>query len=341
MQQVRLGKTELVVSRIGFGGLPIQRPSDEQAVAVVRRCLELGITLLDTAHTYTTSEVRIGQAIQGRRDQVILATKTAARDCGQAREHLQLSLQRLGVDHIDLYQFHDVSDFSTYESILAPGGAMEAFRQALEEGTIGHIGLTSHSPDVALEAVRSGLFETIMFPFNFVESEAADELVPLALGLDVGFIAMKPFAGGMLDQVDLVVKYFLQFPGVVPIPGIEKAEEIEQIVAIAEGEGALTPAERAEMERIREELGKRFCRRCQYCLPCPEGVPVTPLMIMPTSWKRLPPGTFFAWFGGAVEKALDCIECGECEEKCPYGLPTREMIKENVAFYEERRRAYK
>jgi len=225
VKEIRLGKTGLTVSRIGFGGIPIQRVSADEGVAVVRRCLDLGVTFLDTANGYTTSEERIGRAIRGRREGVILATKTGARDRQGAREHLELSLERLGVDYIDLYQFHGVNDFTSYQQILAPDGAMETFQEALEAGIIGHMGITSHSPDVAKEAIRSSHFETLMFAFNFVAREPAEELTPLCEAEDVGFIAMKPFAGGMLERADLAIKYLLEFPNVVPIPGIEKAEE--------------------------------------------------------------------------------------------------------------------
>lgn len=250
-----------------------------------------------------------------------------------------MSLERLGVDYIDLYQFHGVNDFASYEQILAVGGAMETFQEALEAGIIGHIGITSHSPDVAREAIRSGHFETLMFPFNFVAREPTEELIPLAEAEDVGFIAMKPFAGGMLERADLAIKYLLEIPSVVPIPGIEKAEEIATLVE--EGEG-LSEAEWQEVERLRRELGTRFCRRCQYCQPCPEEVPISMLMIIESLWKRVSPETFFTdWIAKVVEKAEACTQCGECEEKCPYGLPIRDMIEEHLAFYEARQREYR
>lgn len=341
MKEIRLGKTGLTVSRIGLGGIPIQRVSADEGVAVVRRCLDLGVTFLDTANGYTTSEERIGRAIRGRRERVILATKTGARDREGAREHLELSLARLGVDHIALYQFHGVNEFTSYQQILAPGGAMETFQEALEAGIIGHIGITSHSPDVAKEAICSGHFETLMFPFNFVAREPAEELIPLAEAEEVGFIAMKPFAGGMLERADLAIKYLLEFPSVVPIPGIEKAEEIEEIAAVVEEGEGLSEGEWQEVERLRRELDTRFCRRCQYCQPCPEEVPICALMLIESDWKRVPPEMFFTdWLAEVTEKARACTQCGECEEKCPYDLPIREMIEEHVAFYEARKREY-
>jgi predicted aldo/keto reductase-like oxidoreductase len=336
MKTIRLGKTGMECSRIGFGGIPIQRLTEAGAVRVVQRCLDLGVTFIDTAHGYTTSEERIGKAIAGRRDQVILATKTPGRDRDTALEHLKLSLKRLGTDTIDLWQFHGVSTFEAYEQVLGPGGAMEAAQEALRAGTVHHIGITSHSMDVALEAVPSGLFETIQFPFNFVTSEPAERLLPLAETHDVGFIAMKPLAGGMLDDANLAIKYLLQFDGVLPDPGIETTGEIEEIIAIVDGSWALTPQERQEMARIREELGTRFCRRCDYCQPCPEGIPISTIMNMRSFWKRMSAAQLTSgWVAAGVEKARNCAECGTCEERCPYELPIREMIVENVTFFEE------
>lgn len=338
MKTVRLGKTGLQVSRIGFGGIPIQRLTEDEAVKVVQRCLDLGVTFIDTANAYTTSEERIGKAlaaIAGRRKQVVIATKTGGRDKATALEHLELSLSHLNTDYIDLWQFHGVSTFEAYEQVLGPGGAMEAAQEALQAGKVRHVGITSHSMDVALKAVASGHFETIQFPFNFVTSEPADRLVPLAQEHDVGFIAMKPFAGGMLDDANLAIKYLLQFDGVVPDPGIEKAEEIEEIVGIVNGPWEMTPQERQEMERFRAEVGTRFCRRCEYCQPCPQGVRISTLMNVRSFWKRFPRERFIGgWVAEAVESGRNCIECGECEEKCPYHLPIREMIAENVAFYD-------
>jgi len=330
-----LGKTELEVSRVGFGGIPIQRLTEDEAIRVVQRCLDLGVTFLDTANVYTTSEERIGKAIADRRDQVVIATKTTARDSATAQEHLELSLKRLNVDTIDLWQFHNVSTFEAYEQVLGPDSAMEAAQRALRAGQVRHIGITTHSMDVALKAVPSGHFETIQFPFNFVTNEPAEELVPLTHKHDLGFIAMKPMAGGLLDDANLAIKYLLQFENVVPDPGIERCEEIEEIAGIVAGPWELTPQERQGMARIRAEVDTRFCRRCEYCQPCPEGVRIPVIMNLHSFWKRLPAERFVkGWIADAMESAKNCVECGECEEKCPYHLPIREMLVENMEFYE-------
>jgi predicted aldo/keto reductase-like oxidoreductase len=335
MKRVRLGRTDLEVARIAFGGIPIQRLTEAEAIRVVQHCIDVGVSLLDTANGYTNSEERIGKAIAGRRDQVLLATKTGARDTAGAMEHLDLSLTRLGTDRIDLWQLHGVSTFEDLDRVLGPGGAMEAAQSAKDSGKVRHIGITSHSLDVALKATASGHFETIQFPFNVITSEPVDELVPLAREHDVGFIAMKPMAGGMLNNAGIAIKYLLQFKDVVPDPGIETPAEIDEIVAIATEPWELTPEERAEMQRMREELGTRFCRRCQYCEPCPEGVPISLMMNLPSFHKRFPADRFFGgWIAEAVDQARNCVECGECEAKCPYGLTIPDVVAQHVSLYD-------
>lgn len=334
MKTARLGQTDLQVSRVGFGGIPIQRLTEDEAVRVVQRCLDLGVTFLDTANGYTTSEERIGKAIAGRRDQVILATKSGARDKAGSQEHLELSLKRLNTDYIDLWQFHGISTMETYEQVLGPNGAMETAQKALQEGKIRHIGVTSHSLDMAIKMVPSGHFETMQFPFNFVTNEALGELLPLCQKHDVGFIAMKPFGGGMLGNATLAMKWQLQFDFAIPDPGIERVEEIEEIVKIVEGSWELGPEEQEEIERIQAEVGTRFCRRCQYCLPCPQNINIPMMMNLPSFGKRFSLELVRSdHFVQIVETAKTCIKCGECEERCPYKLPIRDMLVENIASY--------
>jgi predicted aldo/keto reductase-like oxidoreductase len=318
---------------VGFGGIPIQRLTEHEAVEVVRHCLDSGITFLDTANGYSTSEERIGKAIAGRRDGLVLATKTGAREGNEVASHLALSLQRFGVETIDLYQFHGVSSDEDYRKVVAPGGPLEVVREAQASGQVGHIGLTSHSMQIALKAVESGHFETIMFPFNFVANEAAQELIPVALERGLAFIAMKPLAGGALDDAVLAFKYLRQFPGILPIPGIERATEIEEIVEITEAATELTPDERDRIRSLQTELGQRFCRRCGYCQPCPEGVSIQLMMIMDSLIKRMPAASVFAHCVEVVDGIANCTECGECEEKCPYQLPIRDMLEEHAELF--------
>lgn len=341
MKQIRLGKSELVVSQIGFGGIPIQRLSEREAIFVIRSCIDKGVNFIDTARAYTTSEERIGKAIAECRDQVILATKSLAKDRKGLLNDLDTSLRFLKVETVDLYQLHGVSSHEDYQKIIEPGGALEGVYEAQRTGKVKHIGISTHSLDVAKQMVKSGLFETLLFPLNFVAREPGEELYPLAAANDIGFIVMKPLAGGMLSDVRLAFKYLLQFPGAVLIPGIEKVAELEEIIRIVSEPATLTEVEREEMERIRQELGSRFCRRCQYCQPCPQGVPITQLMITESMWRRIPLADFVKDFAAPIEKATnDCTKCGECESKCPYGLPIREILDESIALYQREKAKY-
>jgi predicted aldo/keto reductase-like oxidoreductase len=338
MEKIRLGKTEMMVTRLGFGGIPIQRLSEDDAVAVVKRCLDLGINYYDTANGYSTSEERIGKAVKGRRHEVFIATKTFPGTPEIIGQNLDLSLKRLGTDYIDLYQFHGVNDMPTLQKILDPeNGLYKVFEKAKKAGKIRHIGITSHQMDAAKAQVKTGKFETIMFPFNFITNEPAKELLPLCCKNDVGFIVMKPLAGGMLDNATIAFKYLLQFPEIVTIPGIEKVPEIEEIFKIYQGPAKITAAERKKMKQMTEELGTRFCRRCDYCQPCAQQIPISMLMTFPTFVKRLPPDWYLKspFIPDGMAKAANCTECGECESRCPFNLPIREMIKESYTLYEQ------
>jgi predicted aldo/keto reductase-like oxidoreductase len=330
VKKIRLGKTDLEVSRVGMGGIPIQRPPLDEAIKVIRHALDLGVNFIDTSLAYGDSEERIGEAITGRRDEVILATK------GRELKHIDMSLKRLNTDYIDLWQFHNISSLELLEQELGPGGGMEDAKEALRVGKIGHIGFSSHNLEVAKKAVTSGQFETVQFPLSFVAREAADELVGLARDHDIGFIAMKPFAGGNIRDANLAIKYLLQFDNVVPDPGIERVKEIEEIVGIVNGSWKITKKESLKMDEIQSELGKRFCRQCMYCMPCPNGVEIWLLMYMRNLHRLWPLEEFLSgWMAEAAESGKNCVQCGDCEPKCPYHLPIREIIAENLDFYKK------
>jgi predicted aldo/keto reductase-like oxidoreductase len=343
LEKIRLGKTGMMVTRLGFGGIPIQRLSEDDAVKVVRRCLEHGINFFDTANGYTTSEERVGRAIKGHRQEVYIATKSGGRTREDIEKHLDLSLKRLGVDYIDLYQFHQVGNFEAMEKVLDPeNGLIQVFEGFKKAGKIRHIGATSHQMDVAKALVKSGRFETIMFPFNFVTREPAAELLPLCREHDVGFINMKSMGGGMLEDPVIAFKYLFQFRDIVIIPGIEKVEEIDEIVHIYRGAHRMTAAERGKMRRLTEELGTRFCRRCDYCQPCTQQIPISMVMTFPSFVKRLPPDWYLnnPHITAAIARAAECSECGECEDRCPYHLPIREMIAEHYKMFDDIRKQY-
>lgn len=335
MRTVRLGRTGLEVSRISLGGIPLTRPTPAEAERLLRVALDLGFNLIDTAIGYKDSEERIGRGIRGRRDQVIIATKTPARDGPTAIEHLEASLARLGTDYIDIWQLHGVTPAVEYEKVRAPGGALEAAEAARRAGKVRYIGLTSHSLETAIRATESGLFDTIQYQLNFISPEAADRLVGLAREHGVGYLAMKPFAGGMIRDAGLAMRYLLQFENVVPIPGFEKEAELLELAALAEDDRPLEPAELAATERLRAETGSRFCRQCEYCLPCPNQVLIPGVLYLTRLWALWPAEYMRAWrYPLAAAASFDnCSQCGECEAKCPYGLPIREMMDENLAFH--------
>lgn len=341
MEKIRLSKTGLMVTRLGFGGIPIQRLSDDQATEVVSGCLDLGIEFIDTANAYTKSESCIGRAIAGRRDKLIIATKSGSRKKDGVRHHLELSLKNLGVNYIDLYQLHGVNTLEVYDMVTAPGGVLEAAQEMKRDGLIRHIGITCHTIEPALKGATSGLFETVMYPLNFIADDAAEKLLPLCRQHDVGFIVMKAMAGGVLQDPAIALKWLMQFPDIAILLGVEKVGEMEAAVRILSGSPEMTDAEKRSMEQITKELGSRFCHRCDYCLPCKEGIHISMVLSVTSFHKRLPPEQFFkGWIGEAVEKGFSCSQCGECEPKCPYQLPVREMITEYMDFYQEQKTKY-
>ena len=338
MKKIRLGKSGLMVSRVGMGGIPITRPPLDEAIDIINRALDLGVNFIDTAIGYSTSEARIGQAIEDRREEVILTTKSPASTRDQALEQLETSLKRLRTDYLDLWQLHGINSLEKYEAIMGPGGAYEAVTEALEDGRVRHIGFSSHHLGVSLQLVPTGHFEVIQFPFNFISREPADELIPLAKKHDVGFIGMKPFAGGMIRDANLAIKYVLQYDNVVPDPGIEKFSDIAEIVDIVNGSWELSQQEKKQIEEIHSRTGNRFCRQCNYCGPCPNGVIIYGVPYLQRLYELWPPERFFTWpyVLESVKSIENCSECGLCEPKCPYNLPIREMIKEMQAYYREK-----
>jgi len=333
MRYQLLGKTNLRVSEFGFGGIPIIRLSIDEAVAVLRRAYDKGVTFYDTANAYICSEDKIGRAFAGMRDKIVLATKTGKRDAAGAAEHIDTSLRLLRTDHIDLYQFHQVSQEKDWQAISGPGGALEAVLKAKEQGKIGHIGLTSHNLSMANRLIKTGIFETIQFPFSFVEPEAADELAVVARARGLGIIPMNPFGGGVIDNAALTFKFLRQFPDVIPIPGFDSAEYVDQVAAIYETPNTVDDADRALMAEYRERLGRQFCRRCEYCQPCPNGVLITPAMAYPIVAHRMSKEVAVNFAKIAIESVARCTECGVCLTRCPYNLPIPELIRKNYDLY--------
>jgi uncharacterized protein len=333
MKKVKLGRTGLMVSEIGFGGIPIIPLPLEEGAAVVRHCYDLGITFFDTANVYGDSEKKVGQALCDVRDKVVIATKTLRRDAETAEKHIRQSLQNLRTDRIDIYQLHNVSNDATLAQVLAPDGAYRAVENARRDGAVRFIGFSSHNVKFAAGVCRRGLFSTVQIPFNFIETEAAEELFGVADEMGMGVIGMKPLGGGLLQRPDLCMKFLQQYPQVIPDPGVISKEEMDEIVALYRKRRKLTRADRADMDRIRADLGTRFCHRCGYCLPCEKGVRIPEALGFKSILKRFQ-GDFAVKFSrDAILSAEQCDQCGACIERCPYELPIPEMLSENLVLY--------
>lgn len=335
MEYVTLGKTGLIVSRLGFGGIPIQRVDVSTTKELIKSMAEKGINYIDTARGYTVSEGYLGEALEGLRDKFILATKSMARTKEAMAKDIDISLKNLRTDYIDIYQVHNVP-VNELEKVMGPGGALEALMEAKEAGKIGHIGLTAHSLETFEKAVDLPWVETIMFPYNIVESQG-EELMRKCTENNIGFIVMKPLAGGAIEDASLALRYICKNPDVsVVIPGMYDLKEIEQNMAACEDVSALSEAEQAEIQKIRERLGSNFCRRCNYCAPCTVGINISGVFLFQGYLDRYGLGDWAKGRYAALDtKASACIECGECESRCPYNLPIRQMLKEAAEKFGE------
>ncbi len=331
MDTVRLGRSGLEVTRIGFGSIPMQRLNDQDAVRVVRAALDGGLNWIDTANAYGTSEERIGKAIAGYdRSSLKVFTKSHGKDPGTVRSQVELSLERLGLSYLDLFQFHLVPSPEEWRR-MEEGGTLEAALRLRDEGMIRHLGASAHNPDAALAVAGDPRIEVLQYPFNFIVNREAEEVLESCRRHDVGFIAMKPFGGGALGRASACIRFLMSYPGIVTDPGFEKLEEVEEVLALWREGAPLSPEDRAAIERLRSELGTRFCRRCGYCAPCPNGVEIVTLMSADSLVKRFPVERLTTgWPAEARESADLCIECRECEEKCPYELPITEQIRQGA-----------
>ncbi|MDD6441834.1 MAG: aldo/keto reductase [bacterium] len=335
MEYKILGKTGLKISTLGFGGIPIQKVDVETTRKLVKVMIEKGINYIDTARGYTVSERYLGEALEGVRDKFILATKSMSRSKDAMTKDIEISLGNLRTDYIDLYQVHNPS-MQQLEEVMAPGGALEALMEAREAGKIGHIGLTAHSVEVFEKAIELPWVETIMFPYNIVERQAED-LIHKCAEKNIGFIVMKPLAGGAIEDAELALRFIYTNPDIsVVIPGMFDVKEIEQNLASCENTKPLSETEEDAIRKIREELGNNFCRRCNYCAPCTVGINIPGVFLFQgyldryglEDWAR-------ERYATIPVKASACIECGACESRCPYNLPIREMLKDAARKFGE------
>ncbi len=335
MEYVTLGKTGLKISRMGFGGIPIQRVDASVTRELVKAMAEKGINYIDTARGYTVSEAYLGEALEGLRDKFVLATKSMSRTKEAMAKDIDISLGNLRTDHIDLYQVHN-PNMEQLEQVIAAGGALEALQEAKAAGKIGHIGLTAHSLEVFEKALELDWVETIMFPYNIVETQAV-ELIKKCTEKNIGFITMKPLAGGAIEDATLAMRFICANPDVtVVIPGMFDLKEIDQNLAACEDKTPLSEAELAKMEEIRSQLGNNFCRRCNYCAPCTVGISIPNVFLFQGYLDRYGLGDWAKdRYASMAVKASACIGCGACEKRCPYNLPIREMLKDAAQKFGE------
>ena len=332
MDFVTLGRTGIKVNKNGFGALPIQRISTEDAVYLLRKAFEGGITFFDTARAYSDSEEKVGIAFEFIREKLYIATKTAAIDAAGFKKDLETSLRLLKTDYIDIYQFHNPS------FCPKPGdgsGLYEAALEAKREGKIKHIGITNHRPNVAREAIESGLYDTLQFPFSYISGDAELELVKACKEHDMGFIAMKGLSGGLLSNYESCYAFASQFDNVLPIWGIQREKELDQWLKCVENPPRMNMEIEDEIARDRKMLSGEFCRGCGYCMPCTVGIEINNLARMSLMMRRSPSEQYFTpeW-KEKIFKIKDCIDCGLCKSKCPYGLDTPELLRRNLEDYE-------
>ena len=333
MTTVTLGSTGITVDKNGFGALPIQRITKEEAAHLLRKAYEGGITFFDTARAYTDSEEKIGYALSDIRSHIYIATKTMSTTVDGFWKDLETSLRLLKTDHVDIYQFHN-PDFCP-----KPGdgtGLYEAMLQAKAQGKIRHIGITNHRLAVAQEAIDSGLYETLQFPFCYLCSQKDIDLVSSCKAHDMGFIAMKSLSGGLITSSAAAYAFAAQYDNVLPIWGIQREAELEEFLSYIQAPPAMTPERKALIDKDREQLCGSFCRGCGYCMPCPVGFEINICARMSLLLRRSPSASHLSPAGQEkMMKIKDCLHCNKCMSHCPYGLNTPELLARNLKDYEE------
>ena len=332
MDRVTLGKTGITVCRNGFGALPIQRIGKEDAAYLVRKAYENGVNFFDTARAYTDSEEKLGYATSSFRNKIYIATKTAAKNGEELKKDLETSLSLLKTDYIDIYQFHNPP------FCPKPGdgtGLYEAMLEAKKEGKIRHIGITNHRLGVAKEAIESGLYETLQFPFSYISGEKEMELLAMCRERDMGFIAMKGLAGGLLNNSRVCYAFMSQFDNVLPIWGVQRERELDEWLSYNDNPPVMDEEVKSIIEKDRKELSGDFCRGCGYCMPCPMGIKISECARMIQMIRRSPSESQLSAEAQAMMANIhNCVKCGKCMDKCPYSLPIPTLLEKNLEDYE-------
>ena len=331
MRKARLGKTELIVTRTALGCLPLQRLTQDEAVELIRASFREGITFFDTARGYSDSEEKLGIALSGLRNQVVIATKTPSSTVDGMKADLETSLAFLKTDYVDIYQFHNPSLLPDSDSPLYR--QMEDFKR---QGMIRHVGITNHSADIAIAAANSGLYETVQYPLSPLSSQRDLAVIEACTAQDVGILAMKALAGGLITQAELSFAFLNQYENLFPLWGMQHLWELKDIAALEKNPPLMTDEMVSAIEALRQELSGDFCRGCGYCLPCPSGIPINMAARMSLLLRRAPwQGLTTPQWQKQMERIDLCIDCGGCERRCPYHLKTRQLLKKNLEDYRQ------
>lgn len=333
MKKMTLGKTGITVNKNGFGALPIQRISKKEAVYLLQKAYDHGIDFYDTARFYTDSEEKLGLAFEGKRDKIYLASKTGAQNTEDFWKDLDTTLRNLRTDYLDIYQFHNIPFCPKPDD---GSGLYEAMQKAKEQGKIRHIAITNHRLLVAREAIESGLYDTLQFPFSYLSGAQELELVEKCEEAGMGFIAMKALAGGLINNSRAAYAYMLKFDHVLPIWGVQRERELDEFLSYQEDEPALDSSLESIIKKDRDELQGEFCRGCGYCMPCPAGIEINNCARMSLMIRRAPSDAQLTEeMQAKMKKIEDCLHCGKCKEKCPYGLDTPTLLEKNYEDYKE------
>lgn len=333
MSMLRLGRTEIKVLKNAFGALPIQRISRSEAVYLLKKAYDSGITFYDTARYYTDSEEKLAAAFRNTRDKVIIATKTASIDAPAFWRDLDTSLKLLNTDYIDIYQFHN--------TVFCPkpgdeSGLYDAMLQAQQQGKVRFIGFTNHHLDIAKEAVESGLYDTIQFPFSYISDHKEVEFVDLCQKLDVGFLAMKALAGGLIKNSGAAYAFLAQYANVLPLWGIQTEAELDEFISHSQNPPVLSADLQKVIDQDKQGLAGDFCRGCGYCTPCPVGIEIFTCAKMSLLLRRAPVQMHLSdSYQAKMRQVEACTNCGQCKEKCPYGLDIPRLLQANYADYQE------